>query len=471
MALAALDEIDPNAASPGSPPGSASSRSTGPTTPRGSRPSCAVAAARRPRPGDGAGPATLPADLAKLSSARSAPRAATSPAWSPPWRRPASWTSGPKALTAPEMARLLADVARAGRPGAGRGDLPPQGAHLPEVPRDRRRRRAGRPEPREHRRQRPARLPGRLDPPAQQGGQGELPRHRRRHRRRPGLHRDQGPPDRRRAGAPRRRGPRGRDPALLDRRPEDGRLAHAGGTGRRADPARAGRPRPVPLRAGQGRALFGGDPARLPALAGARSDPEARDALARLGPEGVLRDGRKLTWRPAYTMVNGLLPASEWDTASGRRPSPAPIGLARTQIQVTTGGKIKLAMDSTEGLSFYLDGRHVEPTREKDGAGALVFETFAGRAHAGRRHLGQTPRRDSLYPGGCPGLAGPGAGRAGEVSREESRYRDRSGRAVAAGRTTPREAARPPTAASTHAARPAPRARPAAACWSSGGAS
>ncbi len=106
--------------------------------------------------------------------------------------------------------------------------------------------------------------------------------------------------------------------------------------------------------------------------------PEARDAVARGGPEGVLADGRKLTWRPAYTMVNGLLPASEWDVASGRGPSPAPIGLVRTQIQVTTGGKIKLSMDSIEGLSFYLDGRRIEPSREKDGAGTLVLEAPPG---------------------------------------------------------------------------------------------
>ena len=120
-----------------------------------------------------------------------------------------------------------------GRPGARRAGLPPQGRHLPEVPRDRRRRRPGRTGPGEHRRQRPARLPGRLDPPAQQAGQGELPRHRRGHRRRPDLHRDQAPPDRHRAGVARRRGPRGLDPRLLHRRSEDGRLDHAGRTGRR----------------------------------------------------------------------------------------------------------------------------------------------------------------------------------------------------------------------------------------------
>ena len=57
---------------------------------------------------------------------------------------------------------------------------------------------------------------------------------------------------------------------------------------------------------------------------------------------------------------------------------PGAIGLARTQIQVTTGGKVKLSLDSTEARSFYLDGRRVEPTREKKDAAALVLELSPG---------------------------------------------------------------------------------------------
>ncbi len=106
--------------------------------------------------------------------------------------------------------------------------------------------------------------------------------------------------------------------------------------------------------------------------------PEARDALARVGPEGVLRDGGKLAWRPAYTMVNGFLPPSEWDFASSHRPASATIGLARTQIQVTTGGRVKLLINSTKGLSFYLDSRRVEPIRDPDGSDELLLDLKPG---------------------------------------------------------------------------------------------
>jgi putative heme-binding domain-containing protein len=102
--------------------------------------------------------------------------------------------------------------------------------------------------------------------------------------------------------------------------------------------------------------------------------PEARDALAHGGPQAVLHDDRKLTWRPAYTTVAGFLPPSEWERPTGPRSS----ALARTQLQATTAGQVRLALDSTAGLSFYLDGRRVEPSLEKDGASALVLDLNPG---------------------------------------------------------------------------------------------
>ena len=94
----------------------------------------------------------------------------------------------------------------------------------------------------------------------------------------------------------------------------------------------------------------------------------------------MLRDGRNLNWRPAYTTVAGVLPPSEWRLEAKPRSTPVPVGLARTQIQVTTGGKVKLSLDSTsiEGLSFYLDGRRVEPVREQGGPAALILDLAAG---------------------------------------------------------------------------------------------
>ena len=76
------------------------------------------------------------------------------------------------------------------------------------------------------------------------------------------------------------------------------------------------------------------------------------------GVEDVLADDRDRTWRPAYATVAGFLPPAEWHAPAVRR---LPIALARTQIQATTGGPVRLAIDDARGLSFYLDGRRVEP--------------------------------------------------------------------------------------------------------------
>src|SRR5262249_60991019 len=106
--------------------------------------------------------------------------------------------------------------------------------------------------------------------------------------------------------------------------------------------------------------------------------PESGEALARSGPEAVLRDDRRLAWRPAYSTVAGLLPPAEWSRPAGQGSSTAPMALVVTQIQVTTGGSIKLLLDTTRGLSCYLDGRRVEPSREKGDASALVLDLAPG---------------------------------------------------------------------------------------------
>ncbi len=97
--------------------------------------------------------------------------------------------------------------------------------------------------------------------------------------------------------------------------------------------------------------------------------------LARSGVEALVREEGGLTWRPAYTTVAGFLPPSEWRERS--RPvvarAQATAGLARTQLQATTGGPVRLALDSTDGLTFYLDGRRVQPK-----AKALVLDLSPG---------------------------------------------------------------------------------------------
>ena len=83
---------------------------------------------------------------------------------------------GPHRLHAGRDQGLRRRGADQGRRRSRRAGLPPQGRHLPRLPRHRRGRRAGRAGHDQHRRQRPGRLPRRVDPDPEQGGQGGVPR-------------------------------------------------------------------------------------------------------------------------------------------------------------------------------------------------------------------------------------------------------------------------------------------------------
>ena len=221
------------------------------------------------------------------------------------------------------MNQLFTDVVATWRRRPRRGDLSPQGIELPEMSRDRRRRRTGRARPRKHRRQCPARLPGRLVARARQGRQGKLSRAGRRDQRRQGLHRHQAPPDRFRAGLARRRGPRDRDSDELDRGTKEGRLAHAGGLDRWLDPARADRPGSISVASWARSGLTPWGPtACCGAGRSSRKLPEAKSAgRSQTASRRLLAKEPGLTWRPAYTTVAGLLSLSEWPDADRHRHS------------------------------------------------------------------------------------------------------------------------------------------------------
>ena len=60
-------------------------------------------------------------------------------------------------------------------------------------------------------------------------------------------------------------------------------------------------------------------------------------------------------WPGSCRSRNGPNPA--------RSPETTSVALARTQLQVTTPGKVKLSFNTTEGLRFWIDGHPVEPAR------------------------------------------------------------------------------------------------------------
>jgi putative heme-binding domain-containing protein len=103
--------------------------------------------------------------------------------------------------------------------------------------------------------------------------------------------------------------------------------------------------------------------------------PELASMVARHGARGLGTRQQSLKWRPAYTTVAGVLPLLEW--ASSQDPGAAvPVGLARSQIEVTSPGQVKLTFNSTDALSFWIDGRQVEP--ESDAPRSLIQDLARG---------------------------------------------------------------------------------------------
>ena len=79
------------------------------------------------------------------------------------------------------------------------------------------------------------------------------------------------------------------------------------------------------------------------------------------------RDDSK--WQPAYSLVSGLLPASEF------HPTPDRIALLRAHVEVTTPGKVHLNLNSAAAITLWVDDQAVEL-----GAGNVIELTTGRRA-------------------------------------------------------------------------------------------
>lgn len=83
------------------------------------------------------------------------------------------------------------------------------------------------------------------------------------------------------------------------------------------------------------------------------------DALAHLEPEPcgrALRDDSRLVWARTYSNVAGELPLSE--VAVGPKGSQA---VLRAGLQVAASGKVMLALNSSQALRIWVDGRGIPP--------------------------------------------------------------------------------------------------------------
>ena len=84
--------------------------------------------------------------------------------------------------------------------------------------------------------------------------------------------------------------------------------------------------------------------------------PEARTRLNRSSFDTAATDDPALTWEPAYSLVSGNLPLANLPQFVVHEGN-APATFLRTEIEVTTPGKVKLAVNNATGVAFWLDGK------------------------------------------------------------------------------------------------------------------
>jgi putative heme-binding domain-containing protein len=104
--------------------------------------------------------------------------------------------------------------------------------------------------------------------------------------------------------------------------------------------------------------------------------PEARRLLTRASLDAAMKEDGSLVWSPAYTTVAGLLPLADLPAVRLGAGRP-PFALARSQLDVSRPGRVKLNFNSTLELSFWMDGRLIEPPADR--ADELICELTTGQ--------------------------------------------------------------------------------------------
>jgi putative heme-binding domain-containing protein len=87
---------------------------------------------------------------------------------------------------------------------------------------------------------------------------------------------------------------------------------------------------------------------------------EAAKHLGQTGLAAGASDAPWQTWSSAYSTVAGALPLKDVPLIKAKQP----LGLARAQLEVTTPGKVKLLLNSADGLTLWLDGSPLETRKE-----------------------------------------------------------------------------------------------------------
>ena len=70
----------------------------------------------------------------------------------------------------------------------------------------------------------------------------------------------------------------------------------------------------------------------------------------------LLEEDGSLPWRPIYARVSGDLPLDEPKSATEEQPI-----LVRCEIDVVTPGRFSFALNNTDGITLWLDGKSLAP--------------------------------------------------------------------------------------------------------------
>ncbi|MEM7384607.1 MAG: PVC-type heme-binding CxxCH protein [Verrucomicrobiota bacterium] len=97
------------------------------------------------------------------------------------------------------------------------------------------------------------------------------------------------------------------------------------------------------------------------------ADDQVSHKIRRNGSQGMLGEGDKLPWQPAYSKVSGELPLTEIGMNKGFNND---LSFARFEIEVTAPGEIGFRFDNPQGLQVISGSAAVDATRES----TAVFE-------------------------------------------------------------------------------------------------
>jgi hypothetical protein len=118
-----------------------------------------------------------------------------------------------------------------------------------------------------------------------------------------------------------------------------------------------------------------------------------RNLLLRTSIASAAGTDPALTWTPAYATVAGTLPLDvlpKIDAVATPTKGIGTMGFSRCQIEATTGGKVKLLLNSAKDVRLFLDTEPIEPKEE------MVLDLKPGM-HTLTFALDLTQRKDGLW--------------------------------------------------------------------------